>query len=340
MSSPGSTPLPSHSPNPIPVYSTIAPLRSLRRQTTLSGQTIGLIPTMGALHTGHLSLILHAAHHNRTLVVSIFVNPAQFAPHEDLAIYPRTLESDLQQLHNLNAQLDLQDPTGTVLGRIAGVFHPEPSILYPRGIPLDPMKQRGAFVSVEPLSKRLEGVSRPHFFRGVATVCSKLFNIIQPDAAYFGQKDVQQTIVLKTLVADLHFPVRIVVCPTARDQTDGLALSSRNVYLGKTRRAYAGCLYQALEAGRRVYEDGLERGGVEAKEILSAAMMVLRVFVEEGMLEVEYLSLAESGELEEFEPEEKVNRERGEGAVMSGAVRMLPIEEGQGVVRLIDNVIL
>lgn len=220
------------------------------------------------------------------------------------------------------------------------MFHPEPSILYPRGIPLDPAKQRGAFVSVEPLSRKLEGVTRPHFFRGVATVCSKLFNIIQPDAAYFGQKDVQQTIVLKTLVADLHFPLKIVVCPTARDPVDGLALSSRNVYLGKTRREYAGCLYQALEAGRKVYEQGLERGGVEAKEILSAAMMVLRTFVEGGKLEIEYLSLAEGRELEEFEPEEKVNRERGEGAVMSGAVRMLPKEEGQGVVRLIDNLIL
>lgn len=340
MPSPQGTPLPTHSPNPIPVYKTIAPLRSLRHQTTLAGQTIGLIPTMGALHTGHLSLILHAAHHHRTLIVSIFVNPAQFAPHEDLATYPRTLEADLQQLHNLNAQLDLQDPTGTVLGRIAGVFHPEPSILYPRGIPLDTTQQRGAFVSVEPLSKKLEGVTRPHFFRGVATVCSKLFNIVQPDAAYFGQKDVQQTIVLKTLVADLHFPIKIVVCPTARDPVDGLALSSRNVYLGGIRRAYAGCLYRALEAGRKVYEEGLEWGGVEAKEILSAAMMVLRQFVEEGKLEVEYLSLADGGELEEFEPEEKVNREKGEGAVLSGAIRMLPKEKGQGVVRLIDNLIL
>lgn len=295
---------------------------------------------MGALHTGHLSLILHAAHHHQTLIVSIFVNPAQFAPHEDLTAYPRTLESDLEHLHNLNAQLDLQDPTGTVLGRVAGVFHPSPEVLYPRGIPLDQEKQRGAFVTIEPLSRKLEGVTRPHFFRGVATVCTKLFNIVQPDAAYFGQKDLQQTVVLKTLVEDLHFPIKIVVCPTARDPVDGLALSSRNVYLGASRREDAGCLYQALEAGRKVYEEGLQRGGVEAKEILSAALLVLRSFVEEGKVEIEYLSLADGRELEEMEPEEKVNREQGEGAVLSGAMRMLPREEGQGAVRLIDNLIL
>jgi len=340
MSSQEDPPLPSHSLYPIPVYTDISPLRSLRRRATFAGQTIGFIPTMGALHTGHLSLILHAAHHHPTIVVSIFINPAQFAPHEDLSSYPRTLEADLKQLHALNAQLDLQDPTGTTLGRITAVFHPDSSVLYPRGIPLDPAIQRGAFVTVEPLSKRLEGVTRAHFFRGVATICTKLFNIVQPDAAYFGQKDVQQTIVLKTLTRDLHFPIKIVVCPTARDPDDGLALSSRNIYLGAERRAYAGCLFKALDAGRKVYEQGLQKGGVEAKDILFAATMVLRKYVQDGKVEIEYLSLAEDGELEEFGPEDKVGKERGEGAVLSGAVRMLPREEGQGVVRLIDNLIL
>ncbi|KAF8464139.1 hypothetical protein BDZ91DRAFT_730803 [Kalaharituber pfeilii] len=333
-------PLPTHSPIPIPVYTTVPPIRALRHASTLANQTIGFIPTMGALHNGHLSLILHAAHHHPVLIVSIFINPAQFAPHEDLSVYPRTLEADLSALHSLNAQLDLQDPSGTTLGRIRAVFHPDTSVLYPRGIPLDQSSQRGAFVTVHPLSSKLEGVTRPHFFRGVATVCTKLFNIVQPDAAYFGQKDVQQTIVLKTLVEDLHFPIKIAVCPTARESSDGLALSSRNVYLGPVRRTYAGCLYAALSAARKTYEEGLSKGGVEAKEILLSATMVLRNYVTEGKIEIEYLSLADGRELEEFGPDEKIGVETGEGAVLSGAIRMLPREEGQGIVRLIDNLIL
>lgn len=295
---------------------------------------------MGALHTGHLSLITHAAPHHRVLVVSIFVNPAQFAPHEDLSRYPRTLESDLEDLHSLNAQLDLQDPTGAELGRIIAVFCPDTSVMYPKGIPLDQALQEGTFVSVDPLGRRLEGVARPHFIRGVATVCTKLFNIVQPDAAYFGQKDIQQTVALKNLVRDLHFPIKIVVCPTMRDPIDGIALSSRNLLLGEKRRAYSACLYQALQAGRRVYEEGLRYGGAMAKEILFAAEMVLRKFVDDGKVEFEYISLADGELLEEFRPEEIVGRERGEGAVLSGAVRVLPLEEGQGMVRLIDNLIL
>ena len=328
------------SSNPIPIYTTTEPLRTLRRQTTLAGQTIGFIPTMGALHTGHLSLITDAAPHHRVLVVSIFINPAQFAPNEDLSRYPRTMESDLEGLRSLNAQLDLQDPTGTELGRITAVFCPNIPVMYPKGIPLDQALQEGTFVSIDPLGRKLEGVARPHFIRGVVTICTKLFNIVQPDAAYFGQKDIQQTIALKSLVRDLHFPIKIVVCPTMRDPVDGIALSSRNLLLGETRREYSACLYQALQTGRRVYEEGLQKGGVEAREILSAATMAMREFVDNGRVEIDYISLAEGEELEEFGPEEKVGRERGEGAVLSGAVKILPQERGQGVVRLIDNLIL
>ena len=325
---------------PIPIYTTVEPLRILRHQTTLAEQTIGFIPTMGALHQGHLSLITQAAPHHRVLVVSIFVNPSQFAPNEDLSLYPRTLESDLEGLRSVNAQLDLQDPAGTELGRIAAVFCPETAVMYPKGIPLDQALQEGTFVSVDPLGRKLEGVTRPQFIRGVATVCTKLFNIVQPDTAYFGQKDIQQTIALKSLVRDLHFPIGIVVCPTMRDPIDGLALSSRNLLLGVTRRGYSACLYRALQAGRRVYEEGLLKGGAEARAILAAATVVMREFVNDGRVELEYISLAEGGELEEFRPEEKVGRERGKGAVLSGAVRILPQEQGQGIVRLIDNFIL
>ena len=295
---------------------------------------------MGALHTGHLSLIIHATPHHRVLVVSIFINPAQFAPNEDLSRYPRTLESDLKDLHSLNAQLDLQDPTGTELGRVTAVFCPDAAVMYPKGIPLDQALQEGTFVSVDPLGRKLEGVTRPHFIRGVATVCTKLFNSVQPDAAYIGQKDIQQAVALKSLVQDLHFPIKLVVCPTMRDPIDGIALSSRNLLLGETRRGYSACLYQALQAGRRVYEEGLHKGGAVVREILSAAAMVMRKFVDDGKVELEYISLAEGDQLEEFRPEEKVGRERGEGAVLSGAVRILPQEEGQGMVRLIDNFIL
>ena len=328
----------------IPIYNAIHPLRTLRSRETLANRTIGFIPTMGALHDGHLSLMRHAAKYHPTLVVSIFVNPAQFAPHEDFAAYPRTLSADMEKLETLNAQLSQEDPSGETLGRISAVFNPTASQMYPRGIPLDVAKQKGAFVTVDPLAQRFEGVTRPHFFRGVATVCTKLFNIVQPDAAYFGQKDVQQTIVLKTLVEDLCFNIRIAVVPTGRDPLDGLALSSRNVFLGETRRRYAGCLYAALSAAKRQYDNGLKAGvgaeaGAEAGSILQAARTALKPFIDEKKIELEYLSLADGSDMEEFDPKEKVGSQYGDGAVLSGAIRMLPVDEGQDVVRLIDNLI-
>ncbi|KAL7267398.1 pantoate-beta-alanine ligase [Rhizina undulata] len=315
---------------PLQIYTTVPSLRSWRHQQLLSSRPVALVPTMGALHAGHLSLIRTAAETHPSIVVSIFVNPAQFAPHEDLAQYPRTLDKDLEQLTSLNASLE----SSGLPGRIESLFLPAVSELYPNGIPLQQDKQKGAFVTVTPLSSKLEGITRPHFFRGVATICSKLFNIVQPNTAFFGQKDVQQTIVLKRLVRDLLFPVEIVVGPTVREE-DGLAMSSRNVYLGPNRREKAVCLYHALQAVEQCFEAAKTARIAEVgrEELLEKAR---RVIADAGEgVELEYISLADSEELEELD----VVR-TGEGAVLSGAVKMLPTGEGEGVVRIIDNIIL
>lgn len=282
---------------------------------------------MGALHAGHLSLIRAAAAENPSVVVSIFVNPAQFAPHEDLTQYPRTLDSDVAQLEKLNAAL----PPSS--GRVEALFLPSVTEMYPSGIPLDQTQQRGAFVSVHGLSEQLEGVTRPHFFRGVATVCMKLFNAVQPDAAFFGQKDVQQTVVLRRLVQDLLIPVELRICETVREGEDGLAMSSRNVYLGDKRRGVAGGLYRALRAAEEVYKSG--EG--DRDTVLAAAEKVLEnVGRDEGVtIEVEYLSLADGEELNELQ----VLDGRG-GAILSGAVRIMPAGERESPVRIIDNIIL
>jgi pantoate--beta-alanine ligase len=206
--------------------SSIDELRSALREARRRRQTIGLVPTMGALHEGHLSLIRAARASNDFVVVSLFVNPTQFGPTEDLARYPRPLEQDLALC--AAAGVDL-------------VFHPEPAVVYPPGF--------RTFVEVTGLQDVLEGASRPAHFRGVATVVLKLLNLVQPDRAYFGQKDAQQALIVRRLVQDLNVPVEIVVCPIVREP-DGLALSSRNRYLGAEQRRQAPILYQALCAAR------------------------------------------------------------------------------------------
>jgi len=290
---------------------------------------------MGALHAGHISLIRSAAQTHDSLVISVFVNPAQFAPHEDLSRYPRTLTTDIEQLEALNTELS--SPESSSKGRIEALFVPSVPEMYPSGIPLQQELQKGAFVTVTPLSSRLEGVTRPHFFRGVATVCMKLFNIVQPDEVYFGQKDVQQTVVLKWMVSDLHVPTKIRVEDTVREE-DGLAMSSRNVYLGEKRRSFAACLYKALKASEEAYLQEVAKGAtVIPRGILTGpAEKVLReAGSDEVKTETEYFSVACPKELEELEQVD-VNV----GAVLSGAVRMLPTQENEGPVRIIDNIIL
>jgi len=205
----------------------------------VDGSSIGFVPTMGALHEGHLSLVRAAATRCQSVVVSIFVNPLQFGPHEDLAFYPRDEETDLDLLGSENVDV---------------VFIPTVETMYP--------DDRATSVSVGPLGSVVEGSSRPGHFNGVATVVAKLFNLVQPSVAFFGQKDAQQLAVIRRMVADLSFPVEIVGCPTVRE-ADGLALSSRNMFLDEEARGAAISLWRALEAGREAWDGDRDRDSVE-----------------------------------------------------------------------------
>lgn len=198
-------------------------MQTLAEDLRSKDQIIGLVPTMGALHDGHLSLVRLAAERADTVVVSIFVNPTQFGPSEDFARYPRDLEGDLAKCKAAGAEV---------------VFAPSAEELYPKGY--------STYISEEFIAKPLEGVSRPHHFRGVTTIVAKLFNIVRPDVVVFGQKDAQQVAVLKKMANDLHFTLDIVTAPTLREP-DGLAMSSRNRYLTATQRQEAIALFRALQ---------------------------------------------------------------------------------------------
>ena len=198
-----------------------------------AGRVVGLVPTMGALHDGHVRLIERCRAEAGLVVVSIFVNPTQFGPNEDFTRYPRTLEQDMARCRDAGADL---------------IFAPTPATVYPGGA-------QSTFVEVPGLSDVLEGASRPGHFRGVATVVLKLFEIVRPDLAVFGQKDYQQQLVIRRMVADLHVPVRIVTEPTVREP-DGLALSSRNRYLNPDERRAARVLHEALTRARRAVLEG------------------------------------------------------------------------------------
>jgi pantoate--beta-alanine ligase len=274
------------------VVHTIAEARAVRR--ALPG-TWGFVPTMGYLHEGHLSLVRRARAENDRVAVSIFVNPTQFGPHEDYARYPRDLERDLRLLEPLGVDL---------------VFVPSVEEMYPPGFQ--------TWVIVEEVSRPLEGASRPGHFRGVATVVTKLFNILQPDRAYFGQKDAQQTVVIRRMVQDLNIPVEIVICPTVREP-DGLAMSSRNTYLNPEERRAATALFRALQAAKARYEAG-ER---DAERLREAMREVIRA---EPLARIDYVSVAHPETLQELE--------RVEGpALLSLAVYI-------GTTRLIDNLML
>jgi pantoate--beta-alanine ligase len=227
-----------------PVVRDVAGLRRAVREARGRGQTVGLVPTMGALHAGHLALVEAARRQNGFVVVSVFVNPTQFGPHEDLSRYPRTPEQDLAAC--ARAGVDL-------------VYAPEPAAMYPAGY--------RTWVEVTGLQDVLCGASRPGHFRGVATVVLKLFNQAQPDRAYVGQKDAQQATIITRMVRDLDVPVEVVVCPTVREP-DGLALSSRNAYLDPDQRRRAVVLHRALEEARTRIEDG-ERDAAALRRLLA-----------------------------------------------------------------------
>lgn len=301
---------------------------------------------MGALHEGHLSLIRAAARESHHVVVSVYVNPAQFGIKEDLASYPVTWESDCKILAELDRELA---DDGENLGRISAVFAPTTPEMYPSGFPGQEVDSKGSFVVLTPISELLEGGTRPTFFRGVATVCMKLFNVVQPEKVYFGQKDVQQTVVIRKMVKDFMLPTEVVVGPTIRE-SDGLALSSRNVYLGERRRKVATVLHHALEAAESQYLDGV----LDRESILKAANSVTTDILNEQLAlapekrvkyEVDYISLADPFTMEELTEVDPKN-----GGILSGAVKMLPVESpqpgedlghsGGPAVRLIDNIVL
>lgn len=271
---------------------TVSEVRAFHKQ---HNGTWGLVPTMGALHQGHLSLVKRARAENDHVAVSIFVNPTQFAAGGDFDTYPRTLETDMALL----------EPHGVDL-----VFAPSGAEIYPLNFQ--------TYVTVEDITRPLEGERRPGHFRGVATVVTKLFNIVQPDRAYFGQKDAQQVAVIKQMVRDLNMPLEIVVGDTMRE-TDGLAMSSRNVYLAPQERQGATVLHRALSAARDAWEHG-ERDGSR----LRGAM--LQVLSQEPLAQVEYVSAADPLTLQELERIE-------DGVLLSMAVRF-------GTTRLIDNFLL
>ncbi|KAJ5619958.1 Pantoate-beta-alanine ligase [Penicillium lagena] len=335
-------------PSSFPVFRDVPPIRKFRRQLLQKDRTVGFVPTMGALHEGHISLIRHAARENTDVFVSIYVNPTQFGVTEDLSSYPRTWDSDMEKLEVLDKEL--AGLKQEARGRITAIFAPTSKIMYPTQPPSSEIDGEGSFVTITPLSKKLEGSSRPVFFRGVATVCMKLFNAMTPDRVYFGQKDVQQTVIIKRMVQDFLLGTEVRVVPTAR-AADGLAMSSRNVYLGDRRRSVGLTLYRALSAAEEAYK----AGKTARADILGAARTITdRVVAEQqalspterALFEADYISLADPETLDELEVVDP-----SKGAVLSGAFKMAPLEEskpgedcglgdGKVPVRLIDNLIL
>ena len=271
-------------------------LRGFRQARGRLAGLLGLVPTMGSLHEGHLTLVRRARSENDVAVVSIFVNPSQFGPGEDLGSYPRDMDRDLALLRDEGVDL---------------VFAPTPEEMYPPGF--------DAWIEVEKTSEVLEGAVRPGHFRGVATVVAKLFNIVRPDRAYFGRKDGQQLVVISRMVKDLDMGVEIVAVPTVREE-DGLAMSSRNVYLTPDERRAAPVIYNALNRAVDFWRQGETRCDAlraEMKAVLDSEPLVSSV---------DYVSVADSVTLEEL-------AETAPQAMVSTAVRI-------GKARLIDNVLL
>lgn len=277
------------------VAETVAAVRQAVAAARSRGQTIGLVPTMGALHAGHTSLIEAARAETGFVVVSIFVNPKQFGPTEDLDRYPRPLARDLELSRQAGADL---------------AFVPPVEVVYPPGF--------RTYVEVTEWQDVLEGASRPGHFRGVATVVLKLFNMVQPDVAYFGQKDAQQVVIVRQLVRDLDVPVRLRVCPTVREP-DGLALSSRNQYLDANQRRQAPVLFQALQEAKALVEQG-ERDPAVVRRA------VVRRIADAPDAQLDYVALVNAASLE------PLARLEGE-ILLAVAVRF-------GTTRLIDNLLL
>jgi len=277
------------------VAETIESVRNHIKAAHAKGKKIGFVPTMGALHIGHISLIEEAKKQADYVVVSIFVNPTQFGPGEDFEKYPRPLEKDL----------DICDKYGVDL-----VFAPTPQEMY--------SSRNLTWVTVEKLTETLCGRFRPGHFQGVTTVCAKLFNIVQPEVAFFGQKDAQQAIVIKRMVTDLNMPLQIVVCPTVREP-DGLAVSSRNRYLSPQQRKDAALIYKSLQQCKEM----IDTGATDVQQIIVEMRKVLQQ-IPSG--QIEYVSIVNAESLEEIDH-------------VSGKV-LAAVAVRTGSSRLIDNILL
>jgi len=280
---------------------TLSSLSDLRdARLSLDGE-VGFVPTMGYLHEGHLSLIRRAKEDCVNVIVSIFVNPAQFGANEDLSKYPRDLERDL----NLISALETPSSASNI-----AVWTPTNEIMYPPGYQ--------TWVEVEAITRPLEGVMRPTHFKGVTTIVAKLFNAVQPHKAYFGQKDAQQAAIIRQMTRDLNFPIEVIVCPTVRE-ADGLAMSSRNKYLDGKERQAATILFRALSAAKGLYEAG-ER---DAEKIRNNMKKILAT---EPRAQAQYVSCADYDSLEELH-------------VIKGKT-LLSMAVMLGKTRLIDNFVL
>jgi pantoate--beta-alanine ligase len=274
---------------------TISAMRSFADSLRRAGKRIGFVPTMGFLHEGHLSLMARARQENDVVAASIFVNPTQFGPKEDLDRYPRDAEGDRKKCESTGVDV---------------LFTPAAAEMY--------SERPSVFVNVEGISDILEGAVRPGHFRGVATVVAKLFNIIKPHKAYFGQKDYQQCAVIKRMVFELNLDVEVIILPTVRE-ADGLAMSSRNSYLGPEDRRKAACLYRALTAGEELIKNGV-REPEKVKQKMRA------VLVQEKGVEVDYAEVSD--------PDTLAPLERVEGRIV------LLVAARVGSTRLIDNLLV
>ncbi|MHC4396119.1 MAG: pantoate--beta-alanine ligase [Planctomycetota bacterium] len=277
------------------VAKTIQSVRSLIKVARNKGKKIGFVPTMGALHIGHISLIERAVNQCDFVVVSIFVNPTQFGPGEDFEKYPRNMDADLEICKNAGVDV---------------VFTPTAEQMY--------APENLTWVTVEKLTEQLCGRSRPDHFRGVTTVCTKLFNIVTADIAYLGQKDAQQAIVIKKMVADLNIPLEIVVCPTIRE-SDGLAVSSRNQYLSEQQKKDATCIYKSLQKCQQM----INAGATDTQKIITEMRKVINRV---PSIEIEYLSIVDA---ETLQPEDRIA-----GTILAA----IAVKIGQ--VRLIDNILV
>jgi pantoate--beta-alanine ligase len=277
------------------ICNTIEDMRAASRAARNAGKRLGFVPTMGALHEGHLSLVRAAKASCDAVAASIFVNPTQFGPTEDLAKYPRSFERDRELLEKEGVEL---------------LFAPSVEEMYPSGAV--------TWVTVEGLSAKLDGRSRPGHFRGVTTVVAKLFHIVEPDAAFFGQKDAAQVAIIRRMTADLNFPVEVVACPIVREP-DGLAMSSRNAYLDPQQRKQALALHRSLLCAKRSWDFG-ERS---AAKIVAAAR---EEFAAEKSVRLDYLEIVDPDNLDPV------------GDVANGA--LVAVAAYVGPTRLIDNILL